>query len=136
MSHVQPRQINPAPKQQPGISLSPRNPPNMLTAQNRNLYYITDIKLFFPAAVKRLHASKVEFVPSTASNMISGYPIAGIAELLSGGVPPRALCGNFDIIFGSRAFLAPISRAPKGGGMRDYAGRAHRRTVLSLWSLA
>ena len=26
--------------------------------------------------------------------------------------------------------------APEGGGMRDYAGRAHRRAVLSLWSLA
>ena len=28
------------------------------------------------------------------------------------------------------------SNAPEGGGMRDYAGRAHRRTILSLWSLA
>lgn len=46
----------------------------------------------FVGAVKQLHSSGIEFVGETAAqDVISGYPIAGMTELLPNGVPPRAL---------------------------------------------
>ena len=67
--------------------------------------------------MKRLHTTNVEFVPSVASDVIGGYPIAGLSELLpGGGVPPLAAAlqalltrclGAFEPVVGCHNDLAP-----------------------------
>ena len=80
-------------------------------------------------------ADRVEIVRNTA----------GPARMLDGVVDFGARPTGFDFTMCNPPFFVRRqepngfgrpSNALEGGGMRDYAGRAHRRTVLSLWSLA
>ena len=70
----------------------------------------------FVDAVKRLHARGVDFEASPASDVISGYPIEGMADLLPAGVPQRAYelqgllrqsLGAFEPVVGCHNDLAP-----------------------------
>lgn len=46
----------------------------------------------FVGVVRKLHRADLQLVKSQASDVISGYPIEGLADLLpSGAVPPRAV---------------------------------------------
>ena len=58
--------------------------------------------------------------------------------LVTGGCATlsREWCGQQCSASGFECTDSRTPSAPEGGGMRDHAGRAHRRTVLSLWSLA
>lgn len=73
----------------------------------------------FVAVVRRLHASNVQFVDSRAADVLRGYPIEGMKDLLSSGAVPSsafklqdllARClGTFEPIVGCHNDLTPTN---------------------------